>query len=88
MDDRDSFAEALPARYGTAGRVSNLAPVLTKAIDWYLIRQQYDQLVKYVTALRLGAAAAESILRRFTHNNTQHPAYRAFAELGKAVNTI
>ncbi|MFJ8077320.1 Tn3 family transposase [Streptomyces sp. NPDC096176] len=29
----------------------NLAPVLsTKTIDWDLIRQQYDQIVKYTTA--------------------------------------
>jgi len=32
----------------------NLQLVLTKPIDWELIRQQYDQMVKYVTALRLG----------------------------------
>ncbi|MET9323866.1 Tn3 family transposase [Streptomyces sp. NPDC003038] len=38
----------------------NLAPVLaTKTIDWDLIRQQYDQIVKYTTALRLGTAEAE-----------------------------
>jgi TnpA family transposase len=30
--------------------------VLTKPIDWELIRQQYDQMVKYATALRLGTA--------------------------------
>lgn len=34
----------------------NLQPVLTRAIDWELIRQQYDQMVKYATALRLGTA--------------------------------
>ncbi len=45
----------------------NLAPMLsTKAIDWDLIRQQYDQIVKYATALRLGTAEAEQVLRRFT----------------------
>jgi Tn3 transposase DDE domain/Glutathione-dependent formaldehyde-activating enzyme len=32
----------------------NLQPVLTKPIDWELIRQRYDQMVKYTTALRLG----------------------------------
>ena len=32
----------------------HLQPVLTKPIDWELIRQQYDQMVKYATALRLG----------------------------------
>lgn len=65
-----------------------LVPVLTRSIDWTLIRRQYDQVVKYTTALRLGTAQAESILRRFTRANVQHPTYRALGELGKAVKTI
>ncbi len=28
----------------------NLQSVLTKAIDWELISQQYDQMIKYATA--------------------------------------
>ncbi len=39
----------------------NLAPVLTRPIRWDLIAQQYDQMVKYATALRLGTAEAEAI---------------------------
>jgi TnpA family transposase len=66
----------------------HLQLVLTKPIDWDLIRQQYDQMVKYTTALRLGTAETEAILRRFTRSNVQHPTYRAFAELGKAIKTI
>ena len=66
----------------------NLQPVLTKAVDWELIRQQYDQMVKYATALRLGTAETEAILRRFTRNNVQHPTYKALSELGRAVKTI
>ena len=62
--------------------------ILTKPIDWELIRQQYDQMVKYVTAIRLGTAETESILRRFARSNVQHPTYKAFAELGRAVKTI
>jgi TnpA family transposase len=62
--------------------------VLTKPIDWELIRQQYDQMIKYTTALRLGTAETEAILRRFTRTNVQHPTYKAFAELGKAIKTI
>jgi len=65
-----------------------LQPVLSRPIDWELIEQQYDQMVKYATALRLGTADAEDILRRFTRNNVQHPTYRALAELGKARKTI
>ena len=59
--------------------------MLTKPIDWELIRQQYDQMVKYATALRLGTAETEAILRRFTRNNVQHPTYKALSELGRAV---
>ena len=45
-------------------------------------------MVKYATALRLGTAETEAILRRFTRNNVQHPTYKALAELGKALKTI
>jgi TnpA family transposase len=67
---------------------SNLDGILTRPIQWDLIRQQYDKIIKYATALRLGTADAETILRRFTRGNLQHPTYRALAELGKAVKTI
>ena len=67
---------------------SNLQPVLTRSINWTLIRQQYDEMVKYATALRVGTAETESILRRFTRDNVQHPTYRALSELGKAVKTV
>ena len=66
----------------------NLQPVLTRAIRWNLIEQQYDEMVKFSTALRLGTAETEAILRRFTRNGPQHPTYKALAELGKAVKTI
>ena len=66
----------------------HLQAVLTKPIDWELIRQQYDQMVQYATAVRLGTAETEAILRRFTRHNVQHPTYKAFTELGKAVKTI
>jgi TnpA family transposase len=65
-----------------------LGPVLTRPINWDLIRQQYDEMVKYATALRLGTAEAEAILRRFTRDNLQHPTYQALAELGRAIKTI
>ena len=65
-----------------------LAPVLSRPIQWDLIARQYDEMIKYATALRIGSADPESILRRFTRGNIQHPTYRALAELGKAVKTI
>jgi TnpA family transposase len=65
----------------------NLKPILTQPINWALIRQQYDDMIKYATALRVGTAEPESILRRFTRSNVQHPTYRAPVELGKAIKT-
>jgi TnpA family transposase len=41
-------------------------PVLTRPIKWDLIKQQYDEMIKFATALRLGTAEPEEILRRFT----------------------
>jgi TnpA family transposase len=80
-----------PTSAATSGKpedYANLQPVLTRAIHWDLIVRQYDQLIKYATALRLGTADAETILRHFTKSNLQHPTYQALAELGKVVKTM
>lgn len=45
-------------------------------------------MIKYATALRLGLADPESVLRRFSQANAQHPTYAALKELGKVVKTI
>lgn len=45
-------------------------------------------MMKYATALRLGTAETEAILKQFTRNNLKHPTYQALGELGKAVKTI
>lgn len=50
---------------------SNLQNILTRPINWEIIEQQYDQMVKYATALRLGTAETESILKRFTGNRLE-----------------
>jgi len=73
---------------GKTDAYKNLQLILTRPIDWELIRQQYDQMIKYTTALRQGTAETEAILRRFTRQNVQHPTYKALAELGKAIKTI
>jgi TnpA family transposase len=67
----------------------HIAPIIAgKAINWELIEEQLDTMVKHAAALKLGMADAESLLRRFSRNNIQHPAYKALAELGKAIKTI
>jgi TnpA family transposase len=66
----------------------HLQTILERPIRWDLIRQQYDQMIKYATALRLGTADADTILKRFTRSQFQHPTYRAIIELGKAIKTV
>lgn len=67
----------------------NLDPIIaSRAINWELIEEHLDPMVKHVAALKLGMADAESLLRRFTRNNIQHPVYKALTELGKAIKTI
>ncbi len=64
-----------------------LGPALTRTIRWSLIGEQYDMMVRYATAIRVGTAATEAILRRFTRAAT-HPTYQAMLEVGRAQKTI
>ena len=66
----------------------NLAPVLSSPIRWELIREHYDELVKYATALKQGTVDSETLLRRFTKEGPQPPVYQALCELGKVRKTI
>lgn len=76
------------AHAGDAKQLPYLSAALSRSINWELIAQQYLEIVKFTTALRLGSAEPEAILRRFTRENAQHPTYRALIELGKAIKTV
>ena len=66
-----------------------LAPaMMNRAIRWDVIAEQYDQMIRYATAIRTGTASTEAILRRFTKANAIHPTYQAMIEVGRAQKTI
>jgi TnpA family transposase len=86
-DRQSTTLHSLKAESADAERYPNIKPVLHRPIDWQLIQQEYDELVKYASAIQSLTAEAESILARFTRQAT-HPTYKALAELGRAVKTI
>jgi len=73
---------------GQSDNYPNLQAALTRPIRWDLIGEQYDQMIRYATAIRLGTASTEAILRRFMQANSQHPTYQAMIECGRAEKTI
>ena len=73
---------------GDRAAYPNLQAVLKRPINWERIRREYDQIIKYATALRLRTAETEAILRRFSRRNFRHPTFKALIELGRAIKTI
>ncbi|MGW2755828.1 transposase [Streptomyces sp. NPDC001273] len=71
---------------GEPGAYPNLQAALTRPIRWDVINANYDQVIKYATAIRTGTASTEAILSRFTRA-ASHPAYQAMLEIGRAQRT-
>ena len=61
---------------------------MARSINWQLIIENYDQIIRYVAALKLGTAEPEALLKRFISDNVQSPLYKAILELGRALRTI
>lgn len=68
-------------------QINNIKEITTRTINWELIEEQYNEMIKHGVALKLGMATAETIIRKFARSNYQHPTFKAFMELGKAVKT-
>jgi len=68
-------------------QIKNIKEITTRTINWELIEEQYNEMIKHGVALKLGTATAETIIRKFARSNYQHPTFKAFMELGKAVKT-
>lgn len=83
---RINHVQLYQASRGDLALYSNLAPAMTRPIRWNLIEENYDQVIKYATAIRTRTASTEAILSRFTRS-AGHPAYQAMLEIGRAART-
>ena len=66
----------------------NIADIMGRPINWQLIIDNYDEIIRYLAALKTGTAEVEVILKRLIVENTQSPVYKALLELGRAVRSI
>jgi len=73
---------------GDKNKYKNLAEILKGSINWQLIEDNYDEIVKHMVALKLGIVTPSVLIKRFSNNNYTHPVYKALVELGKANKTI
>jgi TnpA family transposase len=51
--------------------------MVNRAIDWDLIADEYDHMIKYPISIKNKTASTAAILRRFHRTNLLHPTYQA-----------
>ncbi len=66
----------------------NLENILKGPINWGLMAKKYDETVKHIVALKLGLIEPDMFVKRFSHDNYQHPVYQTLVEFGKVAKTI
>ena len=76
------------ANPGDKDDYGNITEILKGSINWQLIEENYDEVVKHIVALKLGVVTPEVLIKRFSQNNYNHPVYKALVEIGKANKTI
>lgn len=66
---------------------SNLELILKDSINWKIIEENYDEVVKHMVALKKGTVEADVLIKRFNQDNDNHPVHKALTEIGKAIKT-
>jgi len=69
-------------------KYDNIAPIIKGTINWKLIEKNYDDVVKHMAALKLVIVEPSILIKRLSHNNYNHPVYKALLEIGKANKSI
>lgn len=68
--------------------LGTLQPLFRKSIDWELIKEQYDQLVRVAASLKNRTAPAHVVLKRLRNSTPSDKVAKALTALGRIVKTI
>ena len=60
---------------------------MNRAIDWDLIADEYDHMIKYATSIKNRTASTEAILRRFTGNAATPPTRRCRSSAARSARS-
>jgi TnpA family transposase len=66
----------------------NISLIIKGTINWKLIEDNYDEIVKYIVSLKLGLIEPGVLIKRFSSDNYNHPVYKALLEIGKAEKSM
>lgn len=69
-------------------KYNNIALMMKGTINWKLIEDNYEEVIKHVVALKLGLIEPAVLIKRFSKDNFNHPVYKALMEIGKANKSI
>jgi len=69
-------------------KYKNISCIMKGSINWKLIEDNYEEVIKYMVALKLGIIEPSVLVKRFSNNNFNHPVYKALMEIGKANKSI
>jgi len=66
----------------------HIEKIIRGVINWKIIEDNYDEVVKYMVALKLGIIEPSVLVKRFSKNNYNHPVYQALLWIGRANKSI
>ena len=69
-------------------KYDNISLIMKGTINWKLIEDNYEEVIKYMVALKLGIIEPSVLVKRFSNDNFNHPVYKALMEIGKANKSI
>ena len=73
---------------GQRKEYNNLDLILKGPINWEIVKENYDEAVKHIVALKISTMEPDVFVKRFSKDNYQHPVFKAIIEIGKVAKTI